>query len=117
MDENHATLEQAKQAQLEALKISYAAAMNFEVELDGHKYQADSKSYSEVIAAVSQETLPDNFYWLDAQNVKVAFDQAKLKQLSHAIFSRRLELFNILQDKKEGVRTATEVSQVFMHKP
>jgi hypothetical protein len=117
MEENHPTLEQAKLAQIEALNISYAEFFVFDVELDGHRYQADIKSYSEMLAAAAQPSLPDDFYWLDSENYRVPFDSQKLQQLVSMVFAKRLELFKDLQDKKQGVRDATEINQLFLYKP
>jgi len=117
MEDIHPTLDQAKQAQLEALKISYAASLDFEIDMDGHTYQADQKSYLEIAVAAAQETLFDDFYWLDSQNSKVAFDAVKLKRLFQMIFAKRLELFTAFQNKKAGVRAATEINQLFVYKP
>lgn len=113
MEDIHNTLEACKSASLAAENINYQARLVFDVEYGGAIYQADKKSFDELMLAINQDVLPDNFYWIDKLNNKVPMTKVQLKELADVIFARRFALFDEHQRRKEGLRAATAVEHLF----
>jgi hypothetical protein len=113
MNENNNSLELCKQASLTAENILFTKRLDFDVEYAGATYQADPASYSEIVAAAAQTQLPDNFYWIDKNNNKVAFLKSDIEQLLAIVFEKRFQLFSEHQAKKEKIRNAESVQQIF----
>lgn len=112
MDENHAPLEECKLASLAAENLNFPSKLNFEIEYAGALYQADSKSYEMMLGALAVD-LPDGFYWLDKNNNRVLMTKAVLQELASSVQKERFRLFNEHQNRKEKMRNATDVSQLF----
>lgn len=113
MEDIHNTLEDCKAASLNAENMNYPSRLDFDVEYSGATYQADTKSYMEIISALSQNELPIDFYWVDKNNNKIPFDKQKLQGLANVIFLKRFSVFDGHQKRKEVMRNATAVEGLF----
>jgi hypothetical protein len=113
MDDNHNALEDCKSASLAAENANYLTRLSIDIQYSGSTYQADPKSYSEILAARSQTELPVDFYWVDKDNNKVVFTKEQLQELANVIFLKRLALFKEHQDKKETIRNAASIEALF----
>lgn len=105
-------LEAAKLAQLDALSQNLEKDLNFDVVFEGSTYQADSKSYQEMIFSLASE-LPENFYWVDKENNKISMTKEKLQAIVNLIQTKRFEIFNQYQLKKDKVRSALSIEDIF----
>lgn len=106
------TLEECKFAQLTAIKANYPDNLNIEVEYAGHTYQADQKSYLEMLFALLQPQLPDNFYWLDKSNNKIPVTKQNLQELANLVFLKRFDIFNQYQTKKLAIKNASSIESL-----
>ena len=113
MTENSRSLDDYKAASLAAENQNYPARLNFNVEYAGATYQADPESYSDMLAAIAQPELPADFYWLDINNNKVPFNKQNLQELTNVVFLKRLFIFNEHQNRKEIMKNATKVEDLF----
>ena len=113
MSENQRSLEECKIASLIAENDNFKTRFNFDVVYAGATYQADLKSYTEIIAAVAQTELPVDFYWVDKDNNKVVFTKQQLQELANVVFLKRLSIFKEHQERKEIMRNATTIEALF----
>lgn len=107
-----------KEAAITGLTRSYTAALNSPVPFttkDGvySVYQHDQASMQALTTAVATfnavGAVPDNYYWVSAENIRVSFTLSDLSDLCAALSRRNFELFTKLQDYKDAVRAATDV--------
>ena len=111
MSEN---LDSAKKAQLDAAAMDYIESLNFVVQIGGNTFQADPVSYNSLVSVLSVGSLPPGFYWVDASNQRVTVDFAFLSSLASAIAAERFVRFNAYQDRKERIRNATSIPELFV---
>lgn len=114
MEHTHNTLNDDRSATLRAENMNYSSKLMPDVEYLGNIYQADYNSYLNVIFALLQPQLPDGFYWIDKDNNKILFDKQKLEGLANVIFMQRFFAFDQHQSRKERIRNATTVQQLFI---
>ena len=110
MDE---TLNNAKKAQLEAVKMNLDEQLVFDVEYYGAIYQADPKSYSAMLSSISHDVLPDGFFWVDKENNKNYLTMKQLKELAFMVGEKRFRVFEALQIRKDKIKQATSVDELF----
>jgi hypothetical protein len=115
MTENSRSLDDYKAASLAAENQNYPARLNFTVEYAGATYQADPESYSEILAAAQQTELPTDFYWLDINNNKIPFNKQKIQELANIVFLKRLAVFNQHQNRKQIMKNATIIEDLFFN--
>jgi len=85
----------------------------FDVEYNDHTFQADPKSFSEMIYALSIDVFPDNYYWIDKENNKVIITKEDLQNLVSKIAKERFRIFNEHQERKNKIRNATQITDLF----
>jgi hypothetical protein len=105
-------LDAAKLAQLEALNQNLEKDLNFDIVFEGATFQADTKSYQEILNSLVTE-LPPNFYWVDKDNNKISMNKEKLQLIANLIQAKRFEIFNLHQINKDKVRAATSLAGLF----
>jgi hypothetical protein len=108
---NH--IEQAIAAQIEALNTNFPQLLEIEVEYGGHTYQGGQKSYIEMVSALLMESLPEDFFWIDKYNNRVPFSRADLQALTQIVFNARFEIFQAHQNRKQLVKNATSLEDLF----
>lgn len=113
MTENTRSIEDCKAASLAAENLNVKTRFEFDVVYAGATYQADPASYSEILAAIAQTQLPDNFYWVDKNNNKVSMTKTNLQELALLVQTERFRIFDAHQNRKAQIRNATEISQLF----
>lgn len=113
MENNTASLEDGKLAQLEAFRHDYLASLEFDVEFNGSVYQAGETSYARLLSVLPVE-LPVGFYWVDKGNNKVPLTKENLVELASVIQAKRFEMFVAYQDRKDQIRSATQMSELFL---
>lgn len=103
-------LDHAKEAQLIALNFFYKKelALPDGIVFNGATYQCDSDSWDSITKILSTGTLPNNFYWVDSGNNKIAMNFDELTSLAQAMAAKRFEVFNKFQLKKDEVRNAED---------
>ena len=111
MSEN---IENAKKAQLDAAAMDYIESLNFLVQIGDHIFQADPSSYNSLTSVLSVGSLPPGFYWVDASNQRVPVDFVFLSSLASTIAAERFVRFNAYQDRKERIRNATSIPELFV---
>ena len=115
------TLQQAQEAQIQALVKAYQSAIAQPVSYTSKGgatkfYQADAQSIANLsqmmLAFVGTQILPTGFYWVCADNTKVPFVYADLQGLAAAMGAQGFAAFDSLQTKKAAVLSATTVQAV-----
>lgn len=114
METKNSTLDNGKLAQLEAVNINFPDKLNISVLFEGHEYQADPKSYQEIISALVHANLPNNFYWVDTENNKVPMNKDQLSKLAETIANKRFLIFDKHQRRKHKIRNATTLEDLFV---
>lgn len=111
---NHATLEELQAAQLAAVTVWYEKEILLPngVTFNGTIYQSDPTSWDRISKTMSVGNLPNNFYWLDANNNKVSFTLTDLQNLSSLMLQARFEVFNRFQNRKAEIRATTTEAEV-----
>lgn len=107
-------LAQAKLTQISTLKAAYTTAIQLPVAYMATTFQADDYSRKVLTECLAGDTVPDDFYWLDANNVKVPMTYVQAKGLANAMLVQNQPLFNNLFTKKTAVRDALTVADVLL---
>lgn len=120
-----ATLDELKEEKLLAMQASYVAAIQSSVSFtssDGStkSYQADNvgenSSQTVLLKAMQGYSLagavPDGFYWVADDNVKLPFTLVDLQGLYGAMLSQGWAAFQNLQNKKSAIRAASTIAAV-----
>jgi hypothetical protein len=110
----HNPLEYCKLASLAAQNENFSNKLDFDVEYAGAIYQADTNSFNSMTQALAQEPFPDAFYWVDKANNKVPMTKSQLQELSALVFAKRFELFDAHQNRKNRLRIAASIEELFV---
>lgn len=105
-------LASAKSAQVASLAQSYKTAIQQAVAYMTTTFQADDASQQTLTRCLVAGSVPSGFYWLDANNVKVAMTFAQLQGLAAAMLAQGQAAFDRLQTRKASVNAATDVATV-----
>jgi hypothetical protein len=101
-------LAELKLDKLRDLDTAYAAAITQPVSYMGTTFQADPASVELMNRAINVYTaagsVPEGFWWLDAENNKVPMTLAQLQGLGQAVADRVWTSFQHLQNLKDAVR-------------
>lgn len=94
-----------------AYTSAIARAVSFTTAADDtHTYQSDPDSVAKLsnclLGWLAAAAVPDGFYWLAADNTRVAFTWADLQGLAAAFINAGHAAFAVLQDLKVAVRAA-----------
>jgi hypothetical protein len=83
---------------------------------DTHSYQSDPDSVAKLsnclLGWMGTQAVPEGFYWLAADNTRVAFTYTDLQGLAGAFITAGHAAFALLQDLKVAVRAATTTDAV-----
>lgn len=101
------TLDELKAKKIAEFYQAYNNANNLDIAYMNTIFQADSYSQELIVAVLSAGSVPDGFYWLDANNNKVSMTYADLQGLSATILARGQVNFDKLQSLKTQVKSAT----------
>lgn len=103
------------------LDAAYAQAITGAVSFtttaaDTHTYQSDPDSVAKLsnclLGWMAAQAVPEGFYWLSADNTRVAFTWADLQGLAATFIGAGHTAFALLQDLKVAVRAATTSDEV-----
>lgn len=108
------TLSQAQAAQLELLNAAYNVAIQQEVSYLGTTFQADIVSQDTLnkVLVAANVSVPNGFYWVDANNNQVSLNYVQLQGLAAVMLAQGWTAFQHLQTQKAAVRAATTVKKV-----
>lgn len=95
-----------------ALAGAYNAEIQKNVQYMGTEFQADDASQTVLTKVLVAGSVPEGFFWLDANNVQVPMSYAQLQGLAGAILVRAQAAFIKLQQLKATVRSAASVDEV-----
>jgi hypothetical protein len=102
------SLADLKLDKLRDLETAYAAAIAQPINYMGTTFQADPASVELMNRAINVYTaagsVPEGFWWLDAENTKVPMTLAQLQGLGQAVADRVWTSFQHLQNLKDAVR-------------
>lgn len=93
-----------------ALATEYSAEIQKNVQYMDTAFQADDASQTVLIKVLVAGSVPEGFFWLDANNVQVPMSYAQLQGLASAILVRGQAAFTKLQQLKDQVRAAATVA-------
>lgn len=106
------TLDEFKAKKIQELYQAYEQANSEDIEYNGYMFQADKKSRELLGQVVAVGIVPEGFYWVSSDNVKVSMSIDGLKQLAGAMLIRGQVNFNKLQMLKEQVKEAATKEQI-----
>lgn len=107
-------LEDYKKSQHSAINDSFHYATevkNVEVLYKNEIYQADKKSRERLLFMVNNNTLPENFYWLDKNNNKNYLTKEELFELLNLMNEKYFYYFNKMTEIKNMIRNLNENSE------
>lgn len=94
------------------LTADFKGSADLTVSYLGHIFQADKDSRELLAQTLVIGSLPDGFYWLDSDNVKVPMTLPELKGLAAAMLAAGFIKFNVLQTKKTQLRQAKSLDEI-----
>ena len=109
------SLDQAKKAEKEALKMNYNSNIkdvDLEITYSGKVYQADYESYEKVIQALSCNTLPSGFFWLTKTNEKISLNKTQLQELADAMYAKHFSMFDTYNTNRINVDNADDYDKI-----
>lgn len=108
-DHVHPSLNESQDAQIAAVTAWYEKDILLPngVTFNGVIYQSDPKSWDALSKTISAGNVPENFYWVDANNNKVSFTMFDLQALCGVMLRERFSVFDRLQIRKSEIRAAT----------
>lgn len=105
-------LAQAQTDRCNALSGAYNVEIQRDVQYMGTEFQADDASQIVLTKVLVAGSVPEGFFWLDANNVQVPMSYAQLQGLAGAILAYGQTAFAKLQQLKDQVRAAATVADV-----
>jgi len=112
-DHQHPPLSACKEAQLAAVENDLARSEFAQVLFEGHAFEADAASFAALLAALSFQ-LPEDYYWVAADNTRVPMNKERLQALAQAVFDQRFAAFDLHQRRKRAVQSAQTVAELFL---
>lgn len=100
-------LNQAKSDQIATLINDYKTAIQLPVAYMSTTFQADEYSQNLLTKSLAPGSVPNGFFWLDANNAKVQMTFAQLQGLALAMLNQGQTAFSKLQTLKDQVRAAS----------
>lgn len=100
-------LNQAKSDQIATLINDYKTAIQLPVAYISTTFQADDYSQNLLTKSLAPGSVPNGFFWLDANNAKVQMTFAQLQGLALAMLNQGQTAFAKLQTLKDQVRAAS----------
>ena len=106
------SLDELKQRKVGELTQSYTTDNQQDISFMSTTFQADDKSQGTLSQVLSVGSVPDGFYWLDANNVEVPMSYTELQGFAGVILLRSQANFTKLQGLKQQVSAARDETEL-----
>lgn len=106
------SLPQAQEQQIASIEVAYQSAIQLPVSYMGATFQADDDSQAVLTKSLVAGSVPDGFFWLDANNAPVTMSYPQLQGLAAAMLAQGQAAFAKKTALKQQIRDAPSVASV-----
>lgn len=106
------SIQEVRAAQMAALTATYATEIQQPVTYMGAVFQANDAGQTLISRVLACGSVPEGFFWLDAENTPVVMSYVQLQGLALTMLARGQSAFARLQQLKSQVRAAPTVNDV-----
>ena len=103
-------LDELKVPKVKEAYDKYVVARYADIAYMDTTFQADANSQALIVSVLSAGSVPDGFFWMDANNAQVTMTYADLQGLSGAILARGQVAYTDYQTKKAEILATTTMA-------